>query len=195
MNSLLQPPLAIDPAFQALDLINQRISTLPLNCLFVWDIDHVDVSALAFVADQFSLTDEMCWSLATTEAQQRALIKQSIEIHAHKGSPWAVQQLCYLLGFGDVTIIEGLSNWVYDGTVTFDGSHTFGDSAGWAKYMLVMPSPISNEIGHLLYQALLKVAPARCHLSIMDYRSVMFPFNGTWQFDGSYNFGEIGFDL
>lgn len=183
--SLLPPILARDPVFAELDAINQRISNLDITCLFVYDIDRVPASALPALASQFSLDDEMFWSLATDEATKRNLIKNAIEIHRYKGTPWAVKNLLSLLGFADVQIVEGLSDWVLDGTVELDGSHTLGEPTGWAKYMLISPNPIENATCAIIAKALQTVAPAHAHLISIDYSS-----NGP-QLDGSWTLSDL----
>lgn len=208
--SLLPAPLAYDPALQILERLAARISALDPAHVLTLLIDAVDSSALPHLAWQFSMLDEPAWILATTDEQRRALIKGAIELHRHKGTPSAIRQLIRLLGFGEVEIQEGMNlarldgtwaldgaqplgygseYWLLDGTVKLDGSKYLGDSGAWAQYRLVMHPPISNSQAALLRKALGQVAPARCLLKEFDYSNSVFPLNGTWFLDGTYNLG------
>lgn len=173
-------------------------------------IDQVDASALPHLAWQFSMLDEPAWALAETDEQRRALIKSSIGLHRHKGTPSAIRQMIRILGLGEVTIQEGVTMalldgswlldgvqtlgyaadyWYLDGSNTLDGTLYLGDNGAWAKYRLVMAAPIPNPQAALLRKALEHVAPARCWLRAIDYTNTVFSLDGTWLLDGAFNLG------
>ncbi|MBO1856859.1 phage tail protein I [Burkholderia cenocepacia] len=96
--TLLPPPLARDLSSRALETIAARISTLDLSALVVYDFDAVSASALPSLAEQFRVLGDAGWNLATTEAQQRALLKEAIALHRLRGTPYAVTRVLAILG-------------------------------------------------------------------------------------------------
>lgn len=86
---LVQPGVRDDSSV-ALDGLAQRITDLPRSAVAVYDIDHVDASALPHLLEQFSV-DFVKPDL--TEAQKRALIKGSIPWHRIKGTDGALKDV------------------------------------------------------------------------------------------------------
>lgn len=96
--TLLPPPLARDLSCRALEAVAARISSIDLTPLVVYDFDTVPVSALPSLAEQFRMLGDAGWNLATTEAQQRALLKEAIALHRIRGTPYAVTRVLEILG-------------------------------------------------------------------------------------------------
>lgn len=90
---LLQPPLAGDERFQALGQLAARLNGLDLSALLVYLVDTVSASALPHLAEQFHIMGYEGWQFARDDAERRRLIKRSIELHRHKGTKWALQQV------------------------------------------------------------------------------------------------------
>ena len=88
---LLPSPLRRDANYQALSDLLDRFD-LDLTKLLIYWLDDVDASALPTLAKQFHVMGLEGWDFATTEAQQRALLKQAVELHRLKGTTWAVRQ-------------------------------------------------------------------------------------------------------
>jgi phage tail P2-like protein len=187
----LPPALAGDERFAWLcELLDESLADVDLNVMLVYLIDLVKPKLLPVLADQFSLLDEAAWMLAESREAKRNLIKNSAQIHRFKGTPWAIREVIRLLGFGEVTIQEGLNNQVRDGTISRDGSHVHGDPSAWALYRVRLRRAITNDQAALLRRLLLSVAPARCRLIALDYSSVAIRHNGFARRDGQYNRGS-----
>ena len=88
---LLQPSLQGDGRMENLARLIARLSALPVSVSIVNLFDRVDASALASLAEQFHVMGDEGWNLAGTESARRALLKRAIELHRHKGTPWAVR--------------------------------------------------------------------------------------------------------
>lgn len=100
---LLPPALAGDPRMQAMGAVAQRLSHLDLQPLMVYLVDTVPASVLPHLAEQFHLLGEG-WQFARNEDERRMLIKRAIELHRHKGTKWAVQQVLETLSLsGQIT--------------------------------------------------------------------------------------------
>jgi len=99
----LPPALASDARFSALiDLLWEQHAALPLDTLMLYLIDTAPEAALLPLAEQFHVLGIEGWSLTQTPAQQRALIKNAIELHRSKGTKWAIKQVLVTLGMTGV---------------------------------------------------------------------------------------------
>lgn len=106
-DNLLQPPLQGDARMEALARLIARLSALPADVPLVNLFDLVDASALASLGEQFHVMGVEGWNLASTEAARRALLKKAIELHRHKGTPWAVEEALRATGFAGAEVREG----------------------------------------------------------------------------------------
>lgn len=129
------------------------------------------------------------WELAESEGQQRALIKASYRLHQRKGTPWAIKEALNVLGFGDSTIIERATGRRYDGTPSYNGNEPHGDPTRWAVYRVILTRPVTTEQANRIKRLLAEMAPARCHLSALDYTSAPVTYNGAATYNGNYNHG------
>ncbi|MEX3690078.1 phage tail protein I [Paraburkholderia sp. BR14263] len=102
--SLLPPPLARDLTCRATETLGARMSAIDLTPLLVYDFDTVAASALASLAEQLRVLGDAGWNLATTEAQQRALLKSAIKLHRMRGTSYAVTRALEILGVNADTV-------------------------------------------------------------------------------------------
>lgn len=131
------------------------------------------------------------WHDAKSDDARRALILTSIEIHRHKGTPWAIRLLIRSLGFGEVDIIERVGGRTHNGTFRRNGIYPRAPLATtWATYMVSFQRPITNAQAERLRKLLPSVAPARCHLVALRYAAVANSHNGATRRDGTYNHGS-----
>ncbi|EHZ7581201.1 phage tail protein I [Salmonella enterica] len=95
---LLPPPLASDERFSILaNIAAERFAQIDLTALLVYLVDIVDASALPSLAEQFHVQGPEGWLFAANEQEKRELIKQAIELHKYKGTPWAVRRVLEIL--------------------------------------------------------------------------------------------------
>ncbi|EBF9956941.1 TPA: phage tail protein I [Salmonella enterica subsp. enterica serovar Muenchen] len=95
---LLPPPLASDERFSILaNIAAERFAQIDLTALLVYLVDIVDASALPSLAEQFHVRGLEGWLFAANEQEKRELIKQAIELHKYKGTPWAVRRVLEIL--------------------------------------------------------------------------------------------------
>ncbi|WP_353798260.1 phage tail protein I [Enterobacter cloacae] len=113
---LLPPPLASDERFSILaNIAAERFSQIDLTVLLVYLVDLVDASALPSLASQFHIQGLEGWLFAKDEQERRNLIKQAIELHKCKGTPWAVRRVLEILSLPGI-----VSEWFeYDGKAYF----------------------------------------------------------------------------
>lgn len=106
-------------------LVEARFKLIPVDKLLIYLIDTVDADALPFLADQFDVLGIKGWNQTSNEAEKRELIKNAIELHRYKGTPWAVRQAVRSIGFFDAEIIEhvGID---HDGTILRNGTQVRG---------------------------------------------------------------------
>ncbi|MEG7098752.1 phage tail protein [Pseudomonas aeruginosa] len=187
----LPPALAGDERFAILcELLAETYADLDLGAMAVYLVDQVKTSLLPTLAEQFSLLDEAAWLLAESEDARRNLIKSAVTLHRYKGTPWAIREVVRLLGFGEVTLQEGLAGITRNGAATRAGTHVHGDFATWPIYRVFLQRAITNDQAALLRRLLLSIAPARCRLAALDYQAVAIRHNGIARRDGQYNHGS-----
>ncbi|MBI4691687.1 MAG: phage tail protein I, partial [Nitrospirae bacterium] len=87
---LLPPNLQGDKNLEGLCEAADKVFAIEdkLDKLLVYLIDEVSADVLPFLAWQFHVEG---WELSGTESEKRTLIKNSIELHRYKGTPWAIE--------------------------------------------------------------------------------------------------------
>jgi phage tail P2-like protein len=86
-----------------LELAMQRLRELPVDFQKLWSPNDCPKEFLPWLAWAMSVD---IWRTWWPEQTQRDIIKESIQIHWKKGTPWAVKRLLELAGTPDVEIVE-----------------------------------------------------------------------------------------
>jgi phage tail P2-like protein len=130
-NTVLADSISYVPHLQAFDLlVKQRFTELELDKLLVYIIDTVPATAIPYLADQFDVLGYKGFRLAQTEADQRAVIKKSIELHRYKGTLWAVREALTSIGYGAAIIQENVGGVPYTFRITIDlGTQMLSESS------------------------------------------------------------------
>lgn len=129
------------------------------------------------------------WDVTWSEGRMREVVAAAIEIQRHKGTPWSVRRALEVLGYGTATVIERTEAARYDGTISYDGTHTYAPSDHWAEYRIVMDRPITLDQAKRVRAVLAMTAPARCHLKALDFRTAAITYDGSIRYDGTYSYG------
>jgi len=122
------------------EMAAERFAELELEAVLVYLIDIVKATALPALGSQLDVMGFKGWLLATTEAERRALIKNAIELHRYKGTPWAVKEAIKRFGFDLVSVLENVTDdyWQLTGAVQLDGSHLLGGNYHWAYFRVII---------------------------------------------------------
>jgi P2-related tail formation protein len=122
-----------------LDLaVAEGIEGLDLSPVLINLIDTVPAAALPALAVQFDVLGFKGLKFATTTQAQRQLIKQAIEIHRYKGTPWSIKEALKLAGVQGTTVIqEGITGIIYDAEELFDGTVSYGANS-WAMFRVII---------------------------------------------------------
>ncbi|MFM7010023.1 MAG: phage tail protein [Betaproteobacteria bacterium] len=120
------------------DTAAARFAALPVEAVLIYLIDLVDEDALPLLAKQFDVLGIKGYAFATTVQQKRDLIKNAIELHRFKGTPWSIKKALERVGYPNAELLEGggTPNY-YDGTHTHNGSITYGDQSHWAYFRVL----------------------------------------------------------
>ncbi len=109
--------------------------------LAVYDVENQTSAVLDAIADSFGVFG---WEYGASLTEKRVFLAKVLEIQRKIGTPWAIEQAIRLLipatWIDHITIIEGAGGYVYDGTLTYDGSEDFDSDFHWARF--------SVEIGY-----------------------------------------------
>lgn len=186
-DSVLPMPLQ-QTRFIVLERLLKRLDSLSQHTIIMLtDLNPADT--LPFFADHFSLFGDG-WEFAVSENDQRELIKEAIEIHRYKGTPWAIKRVLKLLGFGDCELIERTGFLEHDSVAKHNSSHRYGYGGDWTHYKLVTPRLMSTADAERIRALLIDVAPLRCKLVSIN---IPVNHNGAIKHDGTYNYdGVIG---
>lgn len=156
------------------------------------DPQACNASLLPWLAWENSIGDAEGWRFAENETQKRRLVQGYIEKHALKGTPYVIRQLFRDMELGEIDIVEKVKALDWSGSAEFSGDYYFGGSAGdWACYGIKIHRPITNAQAEILKEMLAELAPARCKLIYLSYRSDPIFWDGEVGFDGNYNFGAV----
>jgi phage tail P2-like protein len=128
------------------------------------------------------------WDDGWSEDTKRETIRRSFEVHRLKGTRWAVRTALDAAGYPDAELIESFGN-PRDGTVPRDATVNYEGADHWAEYRVKLTRPITVAQAAQVRRLLGKVAPARCHLALLDFREVDFLRDGTVPRDASFNYG------
>lgn len=183
----------------------KRFKNIPLEKLLIYIIDTVDASALPYLATQFDVLGFKGMRLATTEAQQRQVIKKAIEIKRHSGTPWAVKEALRSIGYPDAVLVESAGTGQY-GWAQFRIELNVGDneiSAAKLDELAQMINIYKGTRNHLLDLSY-TIAFVEDALTITDdsnenpsvddddivYAGGNFRYDGTGQYDGDHNYSS-----
>lgn len=154
-------------------------------------IDVTPAEYLDLLAEKWSVTGYDGWLLAESEDAKRNLIKRAVELHRHKGTPWAIKEIMMQLGFGEVDLIERLSGQKRDGSIKRNALHFHGSKSKWAHYRIVLKKPITLDQAEMIKKVLRQYAPARCVLESLDYQQAAHRHNGKIKRNGQFTRGMV----
>ena len=184
-DSVLPMPLQHE-RFLILESLLKRLNGLSRHTIIMLT-DIAPANTLPFFADHFGLFGDG-WGFAESEADQRELIKDAIEIHRYKGTPWAIKRVLKLLGYGDCKLIERTGFNEHNSTIRHNSKHRYGVGGDWTHYSLITPRVMTPNDAERIRNLLIDVAPLRCKLvsiSLLASRhNSTIKHNGTYNYDG-----------
>lgn len=142
---LIQPSLALDENLRALAHLPERITGLDASPVFVYDPANVPAAVLPWLADQFNVVGPL-WRFLPDEAARRAAVRNAVQWHRAKGTPWAVTEALRWIGLSAEVVDE------------------YSTSNRWAEYELRFDAPPSMADMPRIVELARFAAPARAHL-------------------------------
>lgn len=94
---LLPPGLRDDRSRAVLEMA-EKLGTLNLTALKMWDIDNVPSSALPHLIEEMHVTGYEGGRLVSTDAERKALIMGAISTHRRKGTKYAIRRAIESIG-------------------------------------------------------------------------------------------------
>lgn len=172
--------------------IAARVSAITAPLRALWDPATCPIGHLPWLAWALSVDD---WDPTWPESTQRAAVAESIEIHRHKGTPWAVKASLQRLGFANVEILEG-TNQRYDGSLSYDGSQTYGNAFGPYEFAVLINAAeaVSGATTGLLTAELITEIRRRIEVAknersklVAIYQYGLY-YDGEHSYDGSHQY-------
>lgn len=179
--------IARDLKYKTLADLALRYKKQDLSQIMATLVDLLDDQFIELLAEKWSATGDDGLFFAGSNQSKRGLIKKSIELHRHKGTPWAIREVLRQLGFGEIEIDEGLKARDYSANTLVA---RIPNQERWAHYAIRLNDPITNDQALQVRKILRRFAPARCVLAVLDYKAVPIRYNNKVRYDGSYNHGS-----
>lgn len=179
--SKLLPPNAT-PQEHALDDSTARLGDLPVDIAKLWNANECPIALLPYLAWTLSVDE---WDETWSEAQKRAVVAASYEIHSLKGTPYAIKSALQALGYDNVEIRES-EIYHYNGDKTYDGSFTHGGDGVWPLFDVVLNVGFSPDAPTIqkIKDRIGRYKNARSVLRNLIFVNVLY--NGSITYDGTY---------
>jgi P2-related tail formation protein len=91
--------------------MQQRSRRISLDELLIYFIDTVSARLLPVLAEEFDVLGVKGWDFATTEEEQRDLLKKSIFLKRYRGTRWSVEEALKMTQYTIYNFQEGTSHW------------------------------------------------------------------------------------
>lgn len=187
MAKLTYPEIILkQPKFTALADLAKRFEQQDTAQITTTLIDLISDDFTQLLAEKWSATGYDGMFLAGASKNKKQLIKNSIELHRLKGTPWSIREILRTLGLGEVILDEGLKLRDYTGN-TFVA--TIPPNEIWAHFAIVLQKPISNDRVEEVKKIINSFKPARCILAVLDYKASIL-YNNKAKYNGNYNHGS-----
>ncbi len=158
------------PHTYAFDIwMQQFFRRLDVSKLLIYMVDTVSIDVLPILANEFDVMGNKGWNFCETEDEQRALIKQAVQLHRYKGTPWAIEQVIEQAGLTGAVLMEGVGT---------------DPDTGWAVFRIVPPveTPSDPAVNEKLVALVNVYKNARS-----VFEGVLYPliYDGTYLYDGT----------
>lgn len=187
MSKMSLLPIGSTRLERKLSLTFATISDIPVPIHLTWQAQHCPTSLLPWLAWSLSVDE---WDENWSDEQKRNSILDSINIHKTKGTVASIRRVLASAGYGDVDILENLSEISYDGHHTYNADYVHGATEShWATYRIYLKRPISLEQSEQVRRLLANTAPARCHLLGLHFEQANNLYNHQISHNGQYSYG------
>lgn len=176
-----------DVKYKVLAELSLRLPQLDIAKVMTTLVDLLGDEFIELLAEKWSMTGDDGLILADSDGSKRGIIKKAVELHRHKGTPWAIREVLRLLGFGEIEIDEGLKARDYTANTYVA---RIPEAERWAHYAIRFSQPITNEQAITIRQVVRNFAPARCLLAVLDYKAAALRYNHKATYNGAYNHGS-----
>ena len=187
MTALLLPPNATKLEKDLAALISQALSVLDAPIEAIKTLKNPLTCPVAFLPWLAWARHVDVWSDAWSEERKRQVINESYATHAIKGTLASVNKVLVDAGYSDC-VIEEVEASLFDGSNTYNGTIAY-NSSDWYKVRVIMNQAITNTEASTIRRLILANLPARCDLTGLVYNTSTNTFNGSFTYNGTYNYG------
>jgi len=179
--SKLLPPNATAPE-HALDDSIARLGAVPVEIVKTWHPHTCTMDLLPWLAWALSVDE---WDETWSEAQKRATVAASYEVHSRKGTPHAIKTAIQALGYDNVQIREGEVHY-YNDSFTYDASITHGADGFWPLFDVILNIGFSPDAAMIqkIKDRIARYKNARSVLRNLIFMNILY--NDTVTYDGTY---------
>ncbi len=144
MKSLLPIALRNDEHYEAVaELIEEFVALDNLEMLVPLMVETAPPQVRTHLAEFFSILGIEGWEFVQTDEEKIALLRQAVDLHRHKGTPWAIEQGVKRVGYQNVYLEEGAENFTHrvektdsrrklylNGSFALNGTYYLGGGVG-----------------------------------------------------------------
>lgn len=110
--------------FDILSPLWQTVAPVIMSVDAITDVDAlIDIDTLTEPSSLVGLQQ------SAAIAAQRALVKAAIQLHRFRGTPWSIKSALAMLGWTDVSMLEGEASW---------GGTQYPANQGWAVFRVMV---------------------------------------------------------
>lgn len=187
MTDLLPPNST--PLERAMAGIGAQLDSLPIDLRNYRNPMKCPAVLLSFLAWELSVDE---WNSQWGEDTKRRVIAESVAVHRRKGTRGSIRRaLESILGEIPFQIVEGVAAGYYNGSKQHNGLYYYGQNTNWAKYSVVISSPISRSQADSIRRTLSAIAPARCQLLALNFIESANSYSGTIRYDNTFTHGVV----
>jgi len=174
----------------------ERLGALEVELVMTFLMNILPSDAIGTMATDLGVNGVGGMLQATTEAERRQVLLDSISTRKKIGTPGAVKRAVQTLGYSEPTIIEGYGNAIvtYSGNNLYNGSINYnGGNNGWAQFVVILPeaelTPLTTAQVDGLVQYINHYKNARSKLVGIGYYDSLIPqYNGQFNYDGTADY-------
>lgn len=165
-------------------ILPERIETL-------WNPDTCPVEFLGYLAWGLAID---IWDDQWTETTKRDVVRQSIHVHQHRGTPGALKQALQAMGYRYVEIIEGQSHGAsYNGASHYSGATQYGGAVAPFEFDVILHTQNQTTNAEIteIKRRINAYKNARSHLRQLKTYNALYDGTTTYNGNKLYNGGII----
>lgn len=180
---------------RAMERCIRAVFNFPTVLETLWNADTCPIEALPFLAHAYSAN---FFDPEWPEHLQRAMLRNSRELHLWMGTRKGIKLALKYAGYGDATIIEGKQAFVGSKWTVGDADQPVGGPQRWNEFWVIIRKEVTPDQLKYLAGIIKATAPLFCDLTKITVDHVNQAVGAPWivgsevvQVGSTYNIGDL----